>query len=48
MTSASLTGRSILLIEDEPLIAIAIEQETARGRSQGSNRTHPRVRLTRP
>jgi DNA-binding NtrC family response regulator len=27
MTSASLTGRSILLIEDEPLIAIAIQQE---------------------
>jgi DNA-binding response OmpR family regulator len=27
MTSASLTGRSILLIEDEPLIAFAIQQE---------------------
>jgi CheY-like chemotaxis protein len=27
MTSASLTGRSILVIEDEPLIAIAIQRE---------------------
>ena len=27
MTSASLTGRCILLIEDEPLIAFAIQQE---------------------
>jgi len=30
MTSASLTGRSILLIEDEPLIAIAVQQDQVR------------------
>src|SRR5262245_40231720 len=27
MTSASLTGRSILLLKDEPLIALAVQQE---------------------